>query len=155
VEHFRGLREDGRSVRAVCILDRDEYHADLSSFSEEAGLEFYTWPRRHIESYLLVPRAIGRCAGLSSDDSRWGRVLREHLGENWEDEDSMRSLDAKRLLSPTGTLSKALGRPLSVGNVARAIRQEELHRDVLALFDRLRDGLGLARHPTRVVRRPS
>jgi hypothetical protein len=147
IEHFRQLRERDRATRGVCVLDRDDRHADRGPVSSEPGLEFYTWSRRHIESYLLVPGAIGRSAGLRSESARTERTLREHLPRR-DDEEALGSLDAKRLLSPTGALSRALGARLSVGRVARALRSEELHPDVHTLLERLADGVGV-RAPQR------
>ena len=146
LEHFRG--EDG--TRALCVLDRDDGSAFLPPPPEEPGLEFFTWGRRHIESYLLVPGAIRRAMGLREHDARLERVLREHLPEGG-DEGVYREVDAKRLLGPKGVLARALGRPLPLSRIARATREAELHTDVHALFARLREELGFA-DPRRIVR---
>jgi hypothetical protein len=142
LEHFRS--EAG--ARALCVLDRDDGSASAAPLQEETGLEFFTWGRRHIESYLLVPGAIRRALNLREDDTRVERVLREHLPDGG-DEDAYRDVDAKRLLGPNGALAHVLGQPLPLSRIARATREAELHTDVHALFDRLRTGLGIAAPP--------
>jgi hypothetical protein len=145
LEHFRG--EAG--ARALCVLDRDDGSASAPPTPEEPGLEFFTWGRRHIESYLLVPGAIRRAMNLREDDARIERILRVELPGG--DEGAYRDVDAKRLLGPNGALARVLGRPLPLSRIARATRESELHADVHALFDRIRAVLGIA-GPPRVLR---
>jgi hypothetical protein len=121
------------------VLDRDDM-GDSPPEEAEAGLEFFTWSRRHIESYLMVPAAIARSLDEVPGDGRLARLLREHIPEEG-DEEAFRSFDAKRVLGPKGVLSRALGRPIALGRVARVIRESELHPDVHALFARLRSGV--------------
>ncbi|MCG8589410.1 MAG: hypothetical protein MJE66_08965 [Proteobacteria bacterium] len=131
--HFQSLGGAGAGLRALCVLDRDGVEGD--ELPREPGLEFFTWGRRHIESYLLVPEAIRRSLRLPRDDSRVERLLREHVPDH--DEQSWRALDAKRLLATRGPLSQELGTGLSPGRIARAMRAGELHEDVRDLFERL------------------
>jgi hypothetical protein len=134
LDHYRS--HAGR--RALCILDRDDGAPIAGNGAgEEPGLEFFTWGRRHIESYLLVAPAIGRALRLAGDDSRVERALRPHLPPA-EDESGWRELDAKRLLAPGGTLARALGAPLRPAAIARSMRADELHADVVACMARLR-----------------
>ena len=141
VEHFRGECGAGAGARGLCVLDRDDDPGWQPPQPAEPGLDFFTWSRRHIESYLLVPEAIRRALARWNDDARIGRVLREHLPLA-ECEDAVRDVDAKRLLGPTGALARALGRPLPLSRIARLTREGELHADVHALFARLRDEIG-------------
>jgi len=141
VEHFRARGGAAAGQRGLCVLDRDGGDA-LAPESREPGLEFFTWGRRHIESYLLVPRAIRRGVGLPEADARVDRVLRAHLPAA-DDEQAYRELDAKRILGPGGPLARALGAPIPLPRVARATRAAELHADVHAFFGRLRGGLGI------------
>jgi hypothetical protein len=135
VEHFR---ERAAGSRGLCVLDRDEDAG--SSFEAHEGLEFFTWSRRHIESYLLVPSAIRRALSLPSSDHRFEAVLEREL-PSAEDTTGWRAFDAKRLLAETGPLARLLGRPLPLARIARATREDELHADVHEMFDRLRGGL--------------
>ncbi len=153
VEHFQSLGADnGR--RALCVLDRDDgVHGSMESDPRAAGLEFYTWRRRHIESYLLVPDAIRRALRVDPHDARVDRLFRQHLPAP-DDEDGMADIDAKRLLNGRGPLSRGLGRELAPSRIARAMRAHELHPDVLDCLDRVRQGLGLPRSQPRVVARP-
>ena len=68
------------------------------------------------------------------------RFFREQLPEPG-DEAAYRKLDAKRILGREGALSRAVGRPIPVSPVARAIRLDELHPDVIELFGRIRRGM--------------
>ncbi len=135
IDHFRRELETSGAARALCVLDRDD-GAQPDAGLEEPRLDFFTWSRRHIESYLLVPAAIQRVLG--NGDGRVERVLREQLPMDIE-EKAYRQVDAKRLLGPKGELARALGRPLPLSRIARATRESELHADVHALFARLRD----------------
>ena len=151
VEHFRELGGSSAGVCGVCVLDRDG-HGDSSPERDEPGLEFFTWPRRHIESYLLVRRAIYRCLGVSSEDWLASRLLDEHIPQS-HDERALRAVDAKRLLSPTGPIAQGMGRSLRPSKIARAMQEAELHNDVLELFGLLRQRLGIAEPERYVVAR--
>lgn len=149
VEHFRGLGGESAGARGLCVLDRDD-GADGEPPVDEPGLEFFTWSRRHIESYLLVPAAIQRALRLRGHEGRMARLLREHLPPA-ADEAAFRELDAKRLLGPNGALPRALGFSLPLGRIARATRESELHPDVHELFARVRAHAGQP-EPERVLR---
>ncbi len=135
-EHFRGVRADDAEATGLCVLDRDHDDPDDPA-NEEPGLDFYVWKRRHIESYLLVAEAIRRSVEAKRERFRLERFLREELPPE-DDEAAYRRLDAKRLLGRDGALTRAVGRPVSASRIARALRQDELHEDVVALLDRLR-----------------
>jgi hypothetical protein len=148
LEHFRRRGGTAAGARGLCILDRDD-GADTEPSSEgESGLEFFTWSRRHIESYLLVPRALCRALCLGESDPLLARVLAPHLPDAG-DEFGWRDVDAKRLLGRNGVLPRALGRAVPLSGVARATRENELHADVHELFGRLR---GLVAVPERAPR---
>jgi hypothetical protein len=144
VEHFRRELERRGVLRGLCVLDRDDREEPTEHC--EPGLEFFTWPRRHIESYLLVATAIRRHASNATDLEQIELVLRG-------DGRSPEQLHAKTLLAPRGPLARELGRPISAAGVARAMRHEEIHPDVHALFDRVYDGAGLRRPAPVVVHR--
>jgi hypothetical protein len=146
VEHFRSARDSDAGLVGVCVLDRDDGRQPPIPDSGMAGLEFFTWGRRHIESYLLVPTAIARTLRMIPDgDQRIRRAIDAALPDSI-DEAAYRQIDAKRLLGPNGELPRIVGQPISVQRVARATRVEELHPDVHRLFGRLREGLGIS-HP--------
>jgi hypothetical protein len=141
VEHFRLERARHAGVRGLCVLDRDggELHVPF----KEPGLEFFTWSRRHIESYLLVPAAIGRGLRLSPHDGRIVRFFRDRFPSP-EDERAWCEIEAKSVFSPHGELARLLGQAVPPGKVARAMRAEELHPDVRALLGRLRAAFGIS-----------
>jgi hypothetical protein len=137
IEHFRDRGGAESGVRALCILDRDDGGAFHPTSEGENGLEFFTWTRRHIESYLLVPGALSRALCLGDRNPSLQRLLGEHLPDI-DDEVAFRNVDAKRLLGPKGALPRALGRPIPLSGIARATRENELHPDVHEVFGRLR-----------------
>jgi len=142
IDHFRRLGGSRSGLRALCVLDRDDGDAPPAPDCDEPALEFFTWGRRHIESYLLVAAAIGRALRLPDRDGRVERALRVHVPAEG-DEDAWRAFDAKRLLAPGGPLPRALGTTLRAGAIARSMRAAELHADVHECFARLRGGVGL------------
>lgn len=142
LEHFERHLADVPGARALCVLDRDD-GAGAAPDPNGFELEFFTWSRRHIESYLIVPAAIRRALGLPEHDRRIERAIERHLPDAG-DESAWRELDAKRLLAPQGPLPRALGRALPLSRIARATRESELHADVHALFARVEALLGRA-----------
>lgn len=139
VDHMQSLGGAAAGMRGVCVLDRDNNHASRRD-PEEPGLELFIWPRRHIESYLLVPAAICRCAGVAPGDSRVARIVQQHLPDA-EDAGALERFDAKRLLASRGPLAAALGTPLSPARIARSMRAQELHADARSLIERVRAGV--------------
>lgn len=135
IEDFRSRPGD---ARGFCVLDRDA--DDPKPPESETGLEFFTWGRRHIESYLLVPAAIERALSLPPGDHRVTTALAGVLPDP-DDTAGWRGLDAKRLLADRGPLARVLGRPLPLARIARATREDELHPDIHTAFDQMRRGL--------------
>jgi hypothetical protein len=136
--HFRALQENQGTPRGLCILDRDDDRcgADLE-LDGVPGLQVYVWPRRHIESYLLVRPAIRRSLRLPPEDDRLERFFRASLPRA-RDEEALATLDAKALFAARGPLSVLLGRTVRPILVARAMRRHELHRDILHVLQWLR-----------------
>jgi hypothetical protein len=141
VSHFQGLLAVGGEWRGLCVLDRDEALPACTGTPLEEGLDVFTWRRRHIESYLLVPDAIRRGLRISPDERRQ-RTLRDLLPDP-TDEAALGEFDAKRLLGRYGDLAQAVGR-ITPGRIARTMRPEEFHADVHALLSRLREAFGMA-----------
>jgi hypothetical protein len=165
--------------RGLIVLDRDDHpHAspsqgdasgrvddsplgelipDARGAMPEAGLELFVWSLRHIESYLLVPGAIRRMLGLDDKDRRVERSIDESLIASDESATGSRhsALHAKRFLGAGGSLSEALGTELRAGEIARAMRLDELHADVRLLFERIGTLSGLAVKTPEVVIRTS
>jgi hypothetical protein len=144
LQHFHELQRDREleNIRGVCVLDRDGEHGDVASETPPGGerpegLGFFTWPRRHIESYLLVPGAMRRSMRLRPEDPR----LRDLLGDLPGDGSGevLRSVDAKRLLAAKGALAREFGTLLSPARIARCMHRSDLHPDVVKLLTRLQD----------------
>ena len=138
--------------------------ARVEDGTAEAGLELFVWGLRHIESYLLVPAAIRRMLGLGADDRRVERSIDESAviyngglrtsGTPTAQHTAQHTtLHAKRILGSGGALSEALGTELRAGEIARAMRLDELHGDVHRLFDRIGRLSGLSvKGPEVVIR---
>ena len=99
------------------MLDGDDADAPLPVTSDALG--FFTWSRRHIESYLLVPEAIARSLGLRVDDRRLQHFFDTHVPAPG-DAEAWRRLDAKRLLGERGAFSQTVGRSLPLARDALA-----------------------------------
>lgn len=161
---FRKRRGTAAGLRGLIVLDRDD--GDIMEESDrlelaEAGLEVFVWSLRHIESYLLVPGPIRRVLNLDAEDRAVERALSElMLGEaaaNGASLDrSARSIHAKRILGPGGSLSEKLGAELNAGAIARAMVAEDFHSDIELLFGKIGDLSGLIKPgPEVVIRRAS
>lgn len=140
VEHFSARFAHLPGTRGLCVLDRDGGDGTLPD-ANGYDLRFFTWSRRHIESYLLVPQAIRRALHLPEGDRRVERLLLDLLPPTG-DEPAWRALDAKRLLAQQGPIPRALGQPLPLARIARSTREAELHPDVHALFGEVEGLLG-------------
>lgn len=157
VDHFRDAGGAATGCRGLVVLDRDHHgeagrEASGRLVGDEPGLEMFTWGRRHIESYVLVRDAIGRVLRRREDDAYVTRLVASHVPDP-DDEEACRDIDAKRLLGSKGALARDLGRALSPSEIARAMRRDELHGDVVELFERIRTGLGLGGTGYEVVKR--
>jgi hypothetical protein len=138
-QHLARERTLEPEARGLCVLDADVAPGPAPEAAE--GLAYFTWRRRHIESYLLVPAAIERAARVR--DTRLRRLLEDAL-PGPGDERAFARFDAKGFLGRKGPLARLLGRTLAAGGIARAMRLEELHPEVHALLDALAAGIGAA-----------
>jgi hypothetical protein len=157
IEDFKHRGGADAGVRGLVVLDRDDRddHDDNErALAAEPGLELFTWRRRHIESYVLVPSAIRRVLESRVDAPQLERLMEDVIPDP-DDESACRRVNAKRLLGNKGPLAQSIGHRLSPGQIARAMRADEFHPDVLDLFSRVRTGLGLVEPTFEVVRRAS
>jgi hypothetical protein len=157
VDDFRRRGGVAVGLSGLVVLDRDDHHdRHPDDRLLEPGLELFVWSLRHIESYLLVPAAIRRVAPHAPDD----RTLSALIGEIEQIEDrapeAARSSapvrrrvgpHAKRMLGAGGALGESLGVELRSGEIARAMRRDELHVDVHDLFARIAALRGVAAQP--------
>ncbi|MFP6639624.1 MAG: hypothetical protein VCC04_05225 [Myxococcota bacterium] len=152
VEHLRAESRAGRRGRGLVVLDRDHHANAESPVPSEPGLEIFTWGRRHIESYVLVASAIRRFLGSGPDASRVARLIEDYVPAAG-DEEACRRVDAKRLLGRSGPFAQEAGSEISPAAIARCMRTDELHTDVIRLYERIREGLGEPEPLLEVVRR--
>ena len=161
-EHFSGVKSFRSDIEGVCVLDPDKDPEALYSSIEhlkEDALEYFVWKRRHLESYLLVPEAIGRAmAGHESPllQDQVAGAFRDFLKEPprallFPDQvtdyrslaiDWMKDFDAKRVIFSPDPTDKSFvvsqGFPdITPQHVAQAMLPSEIHRDVIDLIDRL------------------
>lgn len=154
VDDFRRRGGAEAGLSGLVVLDRDDHH-DLHPDDRllEPGLELFVWSLRHIESYLLVPAAIRRIAPHAPDDrtlSAWIEEFEEQAMEAERAHVAGRRRvgpHAKRMLGAGGALCESLGVELRAGEIARAMRRDELHADVHDLFARIAALRGVATLP--------
>lgn len=158
VDDFRRRGGASAGYSGLVVLDRDD-HADrpVGDGLLEPGLELFVWSLRHIESYLLVPAAIRRVAPHAPDDRTLAAWIAGRSGDAERAEDGAghrAGPHAKRMLGAGGALCESLGVELRAGEIARAMRRDELHADVHALFERVAAlrGVKAATGPQVVVR---
>jgi len=152
---FRKRGGEDAGVSGLVVLDRDDHghsdHDEVRSAASRVGLEVFVWSLRHIESYLLVPDVIRRVLSLDLEDRRVEDLIqRQEAVEALQGSSASssggptgRSVHAKRILGANGALAEALGSEMKAGELARAMRREELHEDVFALFERVKTLSGL------------
>ena len=75
--HLTKIQINEPSASGLCLLDRDE--PLMKNPMPMKGLRYFTWGRRHIESYLLVRRPLLSGINLQKNAVRIERVLRKHL----------------------------------------------------------------------------
>ena len=74
LQHFRDRGGAGAGLCGLIVLDRDDQHVREEG-TLEAGLEVFTWGRRHIESYVMVRSAIARVLNPTSHDPQLDRLI--------------------------------------------------------------------------------
>ena len=160
-DDFRRRGGHAKGWRGLVVLDRDHHEPDENGVHHDGdqqqadGLELFVWGRRHIESYLLVPSAIRRVVGSGVDAARIEQALADPaLMRGGDGRGEIAALHAKRILGAGGSLSEALGTDLHAGEIARAMRAEELHADVHSLLDRIGALSGTLEKGPEVVIRP-
>lgn len=159
LEDFRKRGGAEAGLRGLIVLDRDDHaddHESSGTTPREVGLETFVWSLRHIESYLLVPAALRRVLRIPVDDLRVELAIADHVSKQAAVNGSgSGAIHAKRILGAGGSLSEALGMELRAGEIARAMRADDLHEDVLALFRRIGTLSGLVASGPEVVVRSS
>ena len=135
-DHFRAMSAGGGPGRGLVVLDRD-HHEPVEPLSHlEPGLEIFTWQRRHIESYLLVAPAIRRALRHAVDPHLLDRLIADCVPPA-HDEEACKQANAKEILGSKGPLARSAGGRLSPASVARSMRLEEFHPEILALYERI------------------
>ena len=159
IEHFRQRGGASAGLSGLVGLDRDDHPEERREANElEPGLELFIWSLRHIESYLLVPAAIRRIAPHAPDDRTLQAWIERHAAADprLEARPGRRiGPHAKRMLGVGGALGESLGVELRAGEIAKAMRRDELHADVHDLFARIAALRGVAFRPVAPVTRPA
>ena len=149
---FLALEEDIPGLRAISLRDRDDENSSTTSpqlddLATPGTPTFVTlkWRRRDIESYLLLPEAIARVTGQDPDvlRSRLANDFGLAIGESFQVTDCPQALlDAhgKSILSQS---DKALlaGTGKGPGDIAAAVRVDEICEDLRKFFTRLQGSL--------------
>lgn len=147
VDDFRRRGGASAGLSGLVVLDRDDHPDDQAAVRVlEPGLELFIWSLRHIESYLLVPAAIRRIAPHAPDDRTLHAWIERHAADGRPEARSGSRVGphAKRMLGAGGALGESLGVELRAGEIAKAMRRDELHADVHVLFARIAALRGVA-----------
>lgn len=151
VDDFRRRGGSTAGLSGLVVLDRDDHPVDRPVANLlEPGLELFIWSLRHIESYLLVPAAIRRIAPHAPDDRTLLAWIERHAAADPRAESTPGRRvgpHAKRMLGAGGALGESLGVELRAGEIAKAMRRDELHADVHDLFARIAALRGVLLHP--------
>ena len=139
--HFRSQGGGASGARGLVVLDRDHRSESGSSWPVETGLEIFTWRRRHIESYALVPAAIRRSLRSRVEPRLLERLIEDYLPP-LDDEEACAAANAKKILGSKGEFARSAGGRFSPEAVARCMRVEDFHPDIFALYDRIRSATG-------------
>lgn len=145
--HFRSQGGGASGGRGLVVLDRDHHSESGSSGLVEAGLEIFTWRRRHIESYALVPAAIRRSLRSRVEPRLLERLIEDCLPP-LDDEEACGAANAKKILGSKGEFARSADGRFSPETVARCMRVEEFHPDIFSLYDRIRSAAGFEQSPT-------
>jgi predicted ATPase len=150
---WKALEQEIPGLKAVSLRDRDEeplgtVGADLVDASEAATPNFLSlkWRRRHIESYLLVPRAIGKAIGRPEEEIRslLANDFALAVGETFTASncpDALLDARGKEILA-TGPRAILRGTGLHVARVAEQLEPEEVCDDFVKFIDHLERELG-------------
>jgi len=151
-DHFFALRAAHKTVRGLCILDRDTGGEDVAV--QTGGLGIVQWERYEIENYLLVPDAIQRYweqehkqltleqAGQQPPltvlrDEMPPAVFRDPLSEHLAMDETKGSEFLIETLRRCGdTTPKA-----ELYRLAQVMRPEEIHEDVRRKLDLIAEAL--------------
>ena len=151
--HFFAMRAVFPGLRAVCLLDGDN-RDEANEETTRAGLVVLRWRRYEIENYLLQPCAIERFASMGFPPS--GPLLKTEVYEEfWQQVprgtdlfgDHVALVRVKASNEFLVPLFERLARPTPKKDLyllAAAMRDDELHPEVIEKLDRIAEGLGLA-----------
>jgi predicted ATPase len=164
--HFAGCKLLSESAQRLMVLDRNDGKWQARRAQDSS---LFVWSKRHIESYLLVPSAWKRAAQLAAEQNfelatpalmnAVDTFFKEQSGGaeiNWLNptQQAFQGIDAKKMLfearqsaddynalasrlydTPMGDAPVLVGRR----DVAAAMKPEEIHDDVKAVFHAILD----------------
>lgn len=159
--HFFALKSGFKNMRGICLLDRND-KAPMEPKQEEGGLWVMSWQRYEIENYLLHLDALERfVAGRLSGREGTGTLLRgsielemQKLGyavpEYAQDLGAMPAL-ARVKASEDVLLPLLRAMRIDIGKrelfeLAAAMKPEEIHPDVIGVFNKIADVFRLGRN---------
>ncbi len=141
-KHFQCLRMVQPDIRGICVLDRDS-GPRMSSAGMPSGLELFQWGRYEIENYLVLPELLKRFLRRGAPQATVEeQVVDNEFRANFPAGiDFLKDIPALRDLKASEFLVDMLNRTTSplpkrdLYMLARHMRPEEVHPDVLAALD--------------------
>ncbi len=161
--HFKGLKKIVPKLKQLIIFD---YDTEQSYHPEPGNPALFEWKRKNIENYLLVPEVWKRAVLDKRNETAPNLVNQPILevindffveqnltlpkGKTWRtvSADVFSAVDGKKLLfeqadSLFQRISIKCGLKINRETLSNNFKPEELHQDVIDLFDMLATTLGV------------
>jgi AAA15 family ATPase/GTPase len=170
-DHCKALKQYIPNVKKIVLLDRDK-----DEEPQTKGEPWYNeWNRKHIESYLLVPEVWKRAVAYKLKEEYGNAELfigqyndtidhffsSENImlppAKTWKNVDAklFKTLDAKTMLFESeNSLRKKildLDTRLKINrtDIASAMKEEEMHEDIINFFNKMEDVYNKVKHETQ------
>lgn len=137
---YRALKEDIPNLMALSLRDRDNLDPGLilpdlrnKGEKEVPGFEALNWKRRHIEAYLIVPRAIA--AAMKVDEESVRDQLADHY--NYAHTSAFIKHDTSEVVIDLRGKEVLKGLGVNAIDVAKHLNSEEIAEDLVRLIERL------------------
>lgn len=158
--HFFALKSGFKNMRGICLLDRHD-KTPIEPKQEDEGLWVMSWQRYEIENYLLHLDALERfVSGRLSGREGTGTLLRESINLEIqtlgyavpEDAQDLGALPALARVKASEDVLLPLLRAMKIDigkrelfELAAAMKPEEIHPDVIGVFDKIAEVFKLGR----------
>jgi predicted ATPase len=145
---FLQLKSEISDIKGISLRDRDDETLvstgeDLldSGHNKIDGLTCLKWPRRHLDSYIIVPRAIAKASGKTEEEIvTWLQTEHSvHIPKNHSDHTvpvAVKDIRGKELLrEATASVCKEFC--ITIDSIIEAMDATDVAEDVIRFFDHL------------------